>query len=151
MANFADLFLRADTIRAAHEIYMNEFGYIEHPRLFRGLHPGRLRVLQYILEHDDGPTVGRIAKWTRMSDSNASHILAELREKECVVLHVDPADARSRIVELTALGRAAALEWRHHVRAVLCDRIWRWPARKQEAIAETMTELAHRLRSAEYY
>ena len=50
-----------DTIRAAHEIYMDELGYIDHPRFFRGLRPGLLRVLQYLLEHDDGPTVGRIA------------------------------------------------------------------------------------------
>ena len=87
----------------------------------------------------------------RISDSHASHILAELREKHCVEMHVDPVDARSRIVELTAEGHAIAIAWREHVRVALGKRIWRWPAAKQEAIADAMAELCRRLRSPEYY
>ena len=58
---------------------------------------------------------------------------------------------RSRIVELTAEGRAIAIAWREHVRVALGKRIWRWPAAKQEAIADAMAELCRRLRSPEYY
>ena len=108
-------------------------------------------MLQYLLEHDDGPTVGRIAKWVRISDSHASHLLAQLTARQCVECTVDAVDRRCRLYELTPEGRAIAIAWREHVRAALGARIWRWPAAKQEAIAETIAELCLRLRSFEYY
>ena len=108
-------------------------------------------MLQYLLEHDDGPTVGRIAKWVRISDSHASHLLAQLTARQCVECTVDAVDRRCRLYELTPEGRAIAIAWREHVRAALGARIWRRPAATQEAIAETIAERCLRLRSVEYY
>jgi DNA-binding MarR family transcriptional regulator len=66
----------------------------------------QVRALDHIAEADAPPSVSEVADWLGQSLPTASRLAGGLIERELVTATVDPADRRSRRLEVTRAGTA---------------------------------------------
>ena len=132
-------------IMEAHQVYMDVLGCIGSTRHFHGLHPSELRILRFIVEQGE-PTVNQVALWVGMSQSHASHVLAQLRLQGWVDVCRDGHDRRRHRCVATGAGKELAAEWRRYLRSQVFDIVTRWPLPTQRAVARIMAQLAGMLR-----
>ena len=71
------------------------------------LNMGQIAVLTVLCGHAGYPTVGEIARSTRMSRASVQRAITALRQAELVRQDDHPTDARRRAYRVTALGRDA--------------------------------------------
>ena len=133
----------------SHRVYMREFGSVEDGRSFHGANPAALRVMDYLGEWDVS-TVGQVANNARLSPSNASHVLSDLRRRGFASCDVDGSDRRHRLYGLTPEGRRVSGAWNRHVEGAIARIVFRWPMEKQHAVGAQMVELSRLLGSFDW-
>ena len=80
-----------------------------------GMHgPGKMlsreRVLEILLDYEEGARQKTIAEELRVNPSSMSEFINKLEENGYILREVDPADKRATLIRLTEKGRARASE-----------------------------------------
>ena len=96
--------------------HMMRHGHGGHPHPMAGFHPhgnrpfARERVMQALLDYEDGARQKELAETMRVNPSSMSELIDKLQAEGYIERTVDPEDRRATRITLTELGKARAYE-----------------------------------------